>query len=619
MRTISGTLVNVDAVSNLDFYVTDSALVGDLVADESASGEFNATFDSGSSLVGDVTGVDRLSLVNGATLTGDVRNNYLVGSSFLVDSGATFTGGTNIGEMTVGQDGKWTLTRSSGVEKLELSNGVIELSDGTGTFNQLIVGGDFNSTGGTLVFNAELGDDRSLSDLLRVVGDTSGQANIQVNNVGGTGAQTTDGIQIIQIDGVSGAQYTLAGRAVGGQYEYFLHQGSVSNPSDGDWYLRSQLNTPVDPCIADPNAQGCPVDPVDPVVPVDPVDPVVPVDPVDPVVPVDPVDPIDPVNPVDPVDPVDPIAPPPRVLRPETGAYLANQGAALHMFQQGMSNRGGEIDFGGGSAAAWTNVSTGKAEYGVGGQIDVSSDSTAFQIGSDVWSDSKARVGVVVASGKTTSHSTSRLSGYAARSEVKGTAVGVYGTWTQRPGDAEGAYVDGSVQFARFDNTVRGDGLVEESYDAKAVIGSLEAGYAIPVHLGDRSNVYLEPQAQITYTKYKSDALTEINGTQIDGSRINALSTRVGLRLSSRSRTTNNNLVQPFMAVNMLHDGNPEGGVTFNGDEVRSDAPQNRFQARAGVQLSVGAHWSAWGDVSLERGADDYRNLAGQIGLRRSW
>ncbi|KAG1319927.1 hypothetical protein G6F63_014501 [Rhizopus arrhizus] len=145
--------------------------------------------------------------------------------------------------------------------------------------------------------------------------DSTGDASIVVNNIGGVGAPTFDGIPLIRIDGASLADYSLAGRAVGGAYEYFLFKGGLLDPNDGNWYLRSQW---FDVCEEDPNAPGCVVDPgPDP-------DP-------------------DPVDPIDPIDPVDPITPPP-VLRPEAGAYLANQSAAVNMFAPRLSDRVGAIE-----------------------------------------------------------------------------------------------------------------------------------------------------------------------------------------------------------------------------------------------------------------------------------
>lgn len=78
-----------------------------------------------------------------------------------------------------------------------------------------------------------LGGDASLTDSIVVSGNTSGSTNVQVINLGGTGAQTVEGIRIVQVDGTSAGSFSLLGdyvfhgdqAVVGGAYAYRLYQG----------------------------------------------------------------------------------------------------------------------------------------------------------------------------------------------------------------------------------------------------------------------------------------------------------------------------------------------------------------------------------------------------------
>ncbi len=128
--------------------------------------------------------------------------------------------------MAIESGSQWTLTGDATVGELDVRNSGVALSDGSGRFNTLTVGGDLHSEGATFLFQGALGGDDSAFDRLHVRGDTSGDASIAVKNIGGVGAQTTDGIQLIEVDGASLATYALAGRAVGGSYEYFLFKGA---------------------------------------------------------------------------------------------------------------------------------------------------------------------------------------------------------------------------------------------------------------------------------------------------------------------------------------------------------------------------------------------------------
>lgn len=138
----------------------------------------------------------------------------------------------NVTQATLGNGGYWQLTGDSKVNALDVqAGGVIELGNGT-AFNTLTVAGNYTGNGGTLLFNTVLGGDASATDTLVIGGDTSGQTNVSVNNVGGAGAQTNQGIELISVAGASNGQFDLAGRAVGGQYEYFMFKGI----GDGNWF-----------------------------------------------------------------------------------------------------------------------------------------------------------------------------------------------------------------------------------------------------------------------------------------------------------------------------------------------------------------------------------------------
>nr|WP_281408365.1 autotransporter outer membrane beta-barrel domain-containing protein [Mesorhizobium sp. B2-4-4] len=103
--------------------------------------------------------------------------------------------------------------------------------------------------------NAALDGDASTTDKVVIHGNTSGTGILAVANVGGAGAQTVEGIKIIDVGGSSAGTFSLAGdyvfqgdqAVVSGAYAYRLYKNGVSTPSDGDWYLRSASTTPTGP------------------------------------------------------------------------------------------------------------------------------------------------------------------------------------------------------------------------------------------------------------------------------------------------------------------------------------------------------------------------------------
>lgn len=174
-----------------------------------------------------------LTVLNG----GSVRAS----GGFTLDGHATLSDGGTLG-LVSGSPG--ALTVNGDVENgglLDAANGVVG--------NSLVVNGDYFGQGGQVQLDTALYDDNSHTDMLLVNGDTSGNSYLKVVNVDGAGAPTVEGIKVINVSGSSAGAFSLLGdyihdgqqAVVGGAYAYKLYQGAPSTPSDGDWYLRSQI------------------------------------------------------------------------------------------------------------------------------------------------------------------------------------------------------------------------------------------------------------------------------------------------------------------------------------------------------------------------------------------
>jgi len=550
-----------------------------LALDAAVAGRFDVALDGGSQLHGDIV------------ITPEDEGAGLVPQSEVhvrLADGALWQGSSDLVQTLALESGsQWTLTGDATVGDLQVRDSALALSDGSGRFNTLTVDGDLHSEGATFLFQGALAGDDSAIDRLHVRGDTSGDALIAVRNIGGVGAPTADGIQLIEVDGASLASYALTGRAVGGSYEYFLFQGGLADPTDGHWYLRSQW---FDFCEDDPGAPGCVVNPGPGP------------------------DPIEGGEGEDGGGIVDPIRPPP-VLRPEAGAYLANQSAAVNMFAHRMHDRGGTRTD---ERTAWARVGRSNADFtAVGGQLSVDGNTSVLQIGSDLLRRGNATFGVMLGNGRADNRVASDLTGYTATGRVRGTAVGVYGTWLQDAEGTGGAYVDATVQFGRFDNRVQGIGLEPEHYDSRVATASLEVGHTFNVWQGAASVLYVQPQLQLTYADYRADRHVETNGTVVDEADAGGLSGRLGVRVFGHGSATGNS-VQPYLGVNWLR-GSGTSALQFNDEALGANVPRNRYEVQAGAELKLGQRWGAWGGLGVQRGDHGYRNVAGQVGVRMAW
>lgn len=200
---------------------------------------------------GVISGTGALTVSGGKQILSGV-NTYTGGTT--VNGGTLAVNGSVCGAMTVLAGG--TLQGIGTV--CDTSNaGIVAPGNSIGT---LTVAGSYTGNGGTLQIESVLGGDASPTDRLVVTGNTAGSTNVRVINLGGGGAQTVEGIKIVDVAGASNGAFSLLGdyviqgqqAVVGGAYAYTLQKNGVSTPTDGDWYLRSSLVNPPPPMSAMP-------------------------------------------------------------------------------------------------------------------------------------------------------------------------------------------------------------------------------------------------------------------------------------------------------------------------------------------------------------------------------
>ncbi|HEY0332884.1 MAG TPA: autotransporter outer membrane beta-barrel domain-containing protein [Stenotrophomonas sp.] len=521
-------------------------------------------------------------IADNVALAGDLRADPGTVLDLALRNSARLDGAISGGGEVIADAGsRWDLTRDSDLASLR-NAGTVEFTDpAQGGFKTLTVHGDYTGADGVLALNTVLAGDDAQTDRLVVEGDTRGRTALVVRNAGGVGAPTTEGIRVVQVEGQSQGVFALQGRAVAGAYEYRLYQGGVADALDGDWYLRSQADTSGQPTTTTTGGGQALAE-----------------------------------------------LPPPRpVYRPETGAYLGNQAAGLAMFQHQMHDRMGEPDFAGrqdGRApAAWARVQRrqidGKAG---GGQLDLATNASLLQAGGELaaWTVGGQRfhVGAMGGFGRADSKVGSRQSGYRANGEVEGYGVGLYGIWFASAEQQAGPYADAWLQYGDYNNRVRGAGLAEERYDAESWAASLEGGWTFALPSGEKTRVFVEPQAQLIYTDYRAGDHVEANGTRVDASRSDAVTTRVGVRVFGHAAASGHNLVQPFLMLNWWHDDR-EGAVSFDGDRVVSALPRDRYEAKVGAQAQLGGGWTGWANAAWATGRGDYRDVGGQLGVNYRW
>ncbi|ENF1485991.1 fibronectin-binding autotransporter adhesin ShdA [Salmonella enterica] len=500
---------------------------------------------------------------NGTTVNGKVTNEGTLVFGDSEETGAIFTLNgdlINMGTMTSG-------------------------SSSSTPGNTLYVDGNYTGNGGSLYLNTVLGDDDSATDKLVITGDASGTTDLYINGIG-DGAQTTNGIEVVDVGGVSTSDaFVLKNEVNASLYTYRLYW----NESDNDWYLASKAQSDDD----DSGGDDTPSDGGD-----------------------------DGGN-VTPPDDGGDVAP---QYRADIGAYMGNQWMARNLQMQTLYDREGS-QYRNADGSVWARFKAGKAESeAVSGNIDMDSNYSQFQLGGDIlaWGNGQQSVTVGImasyinADTDSTGNRGADGSQFTSSANVDGYNLGVYATWFADAQTHSGAYVDSWYQYGFYNNSVESGDAGSESYDSTANAVSLETGYRYDIALSNGNTVSLTPQAQVVWQNYSADSVKDNYGTRIDGQDGDSWTTRLGLRVDGKLYKGSRTVIQPFAEANWLHTSD-DVSVSFDDATVKQDLPANRAELKVGLQADIDKQWSVRAQVAGQTGSNDFGDLNGSLNLRYNW
>ncbi|ECN1452008.1 autotransporter outer membrane beta-barrel domain-containing protein [Salmonella enterica subsp. enterica serovar Tennessee] len=599
----------------------DSFEVTSVLGDKTGNGDWD-----GKSLT--KLGAGKLTLSGANTYTGDTNVQegtlWLSGDGSIgemgsqqavnVASGATFGGsnGTTVnGKVT--NEGTLVFGDSEETGAIFTLNGdlinmgtITSGSSSSTPGNTLYVDGNYTGNGGSLYLNTVLGDDDSATDKLVITGDASGTTDLYINGIG-DGAQTTNGIEVVDVGGVSTSDaFVLKNEVNASLYTYRLYW----NESDNDWYLASKAQSDDD----DSGGDDTPSDGGDDGGNVTPPDDGGNVTPPD-----DGGDGGD----VTPPDDGGDVAP---QYRADIGAYMGNQWMARNLQMQTLYDREGS-QYRNADGSVWARFKAGKAESeAVSGNIDMDSNYSQFQLGGDIlaWGNGQQSftVGVMASYINADTDSTGNRgadgSQFTSSGNVDGYNLGVYATWFADAQTHSGAYVDSWYQYGFYNNSVESGDAGSESYDSTANAVSLETGYRYDIALSNGNTVSLTPQAQVVWQNYSADSVKDNYGTRIDGQDGDSWTTRLGLRVDGKLYKGSRTVIQPFAETNWLHTSD-DVSVSFDDATVKQDLPANRAELKVGLQADIDKQWSVRAQVAGQTGSNDFGDLNGSLNLRYNW
>ena len=531
------------------------------------------------------------TLAGFGSVTGDVTND---GTIAVANALPAFTSGPN-GNFTI----NGTLT----------NRGHVQLG-GNGVGNTLNVT-NYVGQSGTMGLNTYLGTDGSPSDRLIVNGGTaSGSTALQITNVGGPGAATTNN-GILLVDAVNGGTtapgaFSLAGPVAAGAREYVLFKGGVTGGTAQNWYLRSAITPPdegVPPAVPGETAGGTPLPPT-------PGDP----------------------NPQPPNPGATPVIPTNGesvpLYRPEVPTYTvvppALRLATLATLGTFHERRGEQsvLTTGDNFSAAWGRVFGQDIEQKWSGTVDPSIDGSIWggQVGLDILRQD---------SGNGHRDTAGVFFGYSTiNAKVKGQALGwndlsvgdinadvssLGGYWTHI--GPTGWYVDGVLMGSWVNGSAKTNRGIGIDTNGSGITASLEGGYPISI----AQDWVLEPQAQIIWQDLSIDNQND-GFSSVNFNTDNSWTGRVGMRLQGNVETSAG-LLQPYLKANLWHAFDGSDRVRFGSDIISTDFGGTSLELGGGIVAAVTKDVSlfATADYTFEVDGEKQQVIKGNAGVRVHW
>jgi fibronectin-binding autotransporter adhesin len=557
-----------------DWTVAEGTLIGDstslggdidnaatVIFDQEIDGAYAGVLSGSGTLIKQNTGTLRMTANHAFTGVtqiqhGTVQVDGVLPGTISVASGSTLSGIGTVTNVTA------------------LAGGSIAPGSAAVPFGTLTVSGDYTGSG-TVRINTQLGDETSATSRLVVRGNVSGASTVVVDRTGGSGAATAgDGIEIIQVDGMSAADsFRLAQPVQAGAYEYLLYQGGAADAND--WYLRSEL--------------------------------------------------------MDPNSPADPEDPPTPAFRPGVAGYALGHQANLEYGFSALGNLRARVGDQGrvpgaesnaGAAEAWMRVYA--HELDISGTRFTTEDlrMNTVQFGTDVYShqEGKASVhlGVMASVGESTAtfFDTARATaGLATRAgEVEADVMGGGLYWTRHGGS--GGYVDLAAQLLHYRNRYRDQYLAASHQSGWGGTLSAEIGKAFA--LG--GNWLLEPQLQLAYQRLElDDFMDEVSS--VSAVEEDALRGRAALHLfRAPSRWLGMDDASPFLAVGAQRDFRDTDSITIGGTTLGEQMPDTTRDVSVGFTGSVRPGMELHLDMRYQKSSEGERDgVRGNFGFRMTF
>lgn len=165
--------------------------------------------------------------------------------------------------------------------------------------------------------------------------------------------------------------------------------------------------------------------------------------------------------------------------------------------------------------------------------------------------------------------------------------------------------------------------MASEKYKSKGFTASVESGYTWRVaELSERSVLYVQPKAQVTWMGVKADNHREVNGTRVEGRGDGNIQTRMGVRLFGKGHNKlddgNDRTFQPFVETNWIHN-TKNFATSLDDQKVSLAGSRNIAEVKAGVEGLLTKNVALWGNIAQQVGDEGYSDASATLGVKASF
>lgn len=447
------------------------------------------------------------------------------------------------------------------------NNGLVVLSAADSQRHTLTVE-EYASNGGEIHFNSALAADDSLSDKLLITKKSAGQSSVSVSNLGGSGGQTLDGIELIHVSGESKAYFMQKGRITAGLYDY-----SLAHSADGSsWFLTSknlQRDTPSEQ-IFRPEA-GSYLANLDAA----------------------------------------------RTLF--LTRWRDRNGTTRYL-----NPVTGKTE----TTSLWLRQTYHHRHFSDNsGQIGTQNNTYSVLLGGDLAQLNPdnfhaGHLGLMGGYGNSHNNSHSSTTGYDSHGELQGYNVGLYGQWQNDQQRSLGVFIDSWIGYSWFRQHVEGQKIEAENSKLSGSTASVEGGYTFSIGPGSEpesfNHYFMEPSVQIIRMGVKGEGLTEHNGTQVASAGNANYQSRVSIRAFARHEDRYNTSsfpsFEPFFEVGWIHNTSSPT-IRMDGESTHQAGSTNILNGLLGVKGRIGEAISLWGNIGQQVGVRDFRDTSALAGI----